>query len=118
MSKMERYTVKYVAGERRGSMLIALSPTEPCSALIDAVKTRLPIRTTQHEHPDVKDLDATLHLEDPGGPMLYAGDPLSDVLPGAKETVVVVFQMSAREIILLTRTRALRALIAIALPKA
>jgi hypothetical protein len=86
--------------------------------LIDALKTRLPIRTTQHEHPDVKDLDVALHLEEPDGPMLYAGDPLSDVLPGAKETVVVVFQVSAREIILLTHARALRALVAIAPPKA
>jgi hypothetical protein len=116
MSNMERYTVKYVAGERRGSIIIALSPTEPCSALIEAVKTRLPIDTTQHEHLDVNDLDATLHLEDPDGPMLYAGDTLSDILPAAKETVVVVFKV--REVTLIARARAIRARIAIVFSKA
>jgi hypothetical protein len=74
-------------------MLVPLSPTEPCSALIEAVKSRLPRPRTQQEHVDVKDADATLHLEDPDGPMLYAADTLSDVLPGAKEPVVVVFQV-------------------------
>jgi hypothetical protein len=105
MSNMERYTVKYVAGERKGSLLIALSPTQPCSALVDAVKIRLPTFPTKQEHLDVRDLDATLHLEEPDGPMLYAADPLSDVLPGAKEIVVVVFQVS--EVILVTQSKAL-----------
>jgi hypothetical protein len=53
----------------------------------------------------VRDLDATLHLEELDGPMLFAVDRLSDVLPGAKEIVVVVFQVS--EVILLTQSKAL-----------
>jgi hypothetical protein len=59
----------------------------------------------------VSDLDATVHLEEPDGPMLYAADSLSDVLPGAKDTVVVVFQVS--EVILVTQSRPL----AIVLPE-
>ena len=64
-----RYTVKFVAGERRGSLLVLLPPTQPCSALVQAVK-------------------------EPDGPELYAADTLSDVLPGAKETAVVVLKVS------------------------
>jgi hypothetical protein len=108
MSNMERYTVEHVAGERRGSLLIALLPWQPCSALVDAVKTRLPLPTTQQEHLDLRNLDATLHLQKPDGPMLYAADPLSHVLPDAKETVVVVFQVSDN--VLIMQGRALRAL--------
>lgn len=88
MATKARYTVKFVAGERRGSLLVMLSPTQPCARLIDAVKKRIP---------DVNDIDATLHLEEPDGPELYPEDTLSDVLPGAKEIVVVVFQVSSTQ---------------------
>lgn len=74
MSSMARFTVKFVAGERRGSLLIPLSPTEPCSSLVDAVKSRLSSFKGQPELSSVKDVDATLHLEDEDGPMLYLAD--------------------------------------------
>ncbi|KAH5558945.1 peptidylprolyl isomerase [Parastagonospora nodorum] len=92
MSNMARYTVKFVAGERKGSFLVPLSPTQPCSSLIDAVKNRLFSLKGQEELAGIKDADATLHLEDADGPMLYPGDALQDVLPGAKEIVVIVFE--------------------------
>jgi hypothetical protein len=75
-------------------MLVLPLPTEPCSDLIKALECRLPSSKTHQEHVDVKDVDATLHLEDPNGPMLYLEDKLSDVLPDAKETVVLVFEVS------------------------
>jgi hypothetical protein len=89
MSGMARYTVKFVAGERQGSLLILLSPSQPCSALCDAVRMR-------RKDLSLDGIEATLHLEDADGPELYPGDALSDVLPGAKETVVVVFEVSTR----------------------
>tara|TARA_R110002003_G_scaffold48_14_gene4032 strand:+ start:18697 stop:19020 length:324 start_codon:yes stop_codon:yes gene_type:complete len=89
MSEKARYTVKFVAGERRGSLLVLLDPTQPCSALIDVARNRLTDIPTS-----LSDASATLHLEEPDGPMLYLADTLADVLPGAKETVVVVFQVS------------------------
>ncbi|EAT77244.1 peptidylprolyl isomerase [Parastagonospora nodorum] len=92
MSNMARYTVKFVAGERKGSFLVPLSPTQPCSSLIGAVKNRLFSLKGQEELAGIKDADATLHLEDADGPMLYPGDALQDVLPGAKEIVVIVFE--------------------------
>jgi hypothetical protein len=70
MTTMERYTVKFVAGERRGSLLIPLSPTEPCSSLIDSVKSRLSSIKNHPELSGIKDFDAILHLEDEDGPML------------------------------------------------
>jgi hypothetical protein len=94
MSGMARYTVKFVAGERRGSLLVVLSPTQPCSALIDAVITRLSSPKGPEGLAYLSQSDATLHLEEPDGPMLYLADILSDVLPDAKETVVVVFQVN------------------------
>ena len=90
MSNKARYTVKFAAGERRGSLLVLLSPTQPCSVLIDVVKTRVPGLNA-----DVNGCDATLHLEDVDGPELCPEDALFDVLPGAKETVVVVFKVSS-----------------------
>jgi hypothetical protein len=86
---MARYTVKFVAGERQGSLLVLLSPSQPCSALCDAVRKR-------RNDLNLDGVEATLHLEDADGPELYPADALSDVLPGAKETVVVVFQVSTR----------------------
>jgi hypothetical protein len=64
------------------------------SALIDAVKSRLSILKAQEDFSSIKEADATLHLEDADGPMLYAGDALQDVLPGARETVMVVFELT------------------------
>jgi hypothetical protein len=64
------------------------------SALIDAVKSRLSIQKAQEDFSSIKEADATLHLEDADGPMLYAGDALQDVLPGARETVMVVFELT------------------------
>jgi hypothetical protein len=80
MSDRSRYTVKFVSGERRSSLLVLLSPSQPCSALIDAVKKRVP---------EITGTDATLYLDEADGPQLYAEDTLADVLPGAKEPVVV-----------------------------
>lgn len=91
---MARYTVKFAAGERSGSFLIPLSPAQPCSALIDAVKSRLSSLKAQEDLSSIKEADATLHLEDADEPMLYAGDALQDVLPGAKKTVMVVFEVT------------------------
>ncbi|KAH5067630.1 peptidylprolyl isomerase [Parastagonospora nodorum] len=94
MSAMARYTVKFAAGERSGSFLIPLSPVQPCSAMIDAVKSRLSTLQAQEDFSSIKEADATLHLEDADGPVLYAGDALQDVLPGGKETVIVVFELT------------------------
>lgn len=88
-----RYTVKFVAGERRGSLLVLLPPSQPCSALVDAVRDRLVTAKTPVPHLDLSEVDASLHLEEPDGPELYAADTLSHVLPDARETVVVVFQV-------------------------
>jgi hypothetical protein len=93
MSNMARYTVEFVAGGRRGSLLIPLSPTEPCSSLIDSVKSRLSSIKNQPELSSIKDIDVTLQLGDEDDRMLYLADTLSDVLYGAKETVVVVFEI-------------------------
>jgi hypothetical protein len=89
MSGLARYTVKFVAAERQGSLLVLLSPSQPCSALCDAVRKR-------RNDLNLDGVEATLHLEDADGPELYPADSLSDILPGAKETVVVVFQVSTR----------------------
>jgi hypothetical protein len=91
---MARYTVKYAAGERRGSLLVLLPPTKPCPALIDAVKTRFSSDKTPPELNNLQHLDASLHLEESNGPMLYSEDRRSDVLSDATEIVVVVFQVS------------------------
>ncbi|KAF2824079.1 hypothetical protein CC86DRAFT_421855 [Ophiobolus disseminans] len=88
MSGKARYTVKFVAGEQRGSLLVLLSPSQLCSALVDAVKKRVPDLNAR-----VGNINATLHLEEPDGPELDLEDVLSDILPGAKETVVVIFQI-------------------------
>ncbi|KAH7087509.1 hypothetical protein FB567DRAFT_346883 [Paraphoma chrysanthemicola] len=83
-----RYTVKVIAGERSDKLLVLLDSTQPCSALVDTIRLRLKDTTL-----NLSEADATLHLEEPDGPMLYLADTLADVLPGAKETVVVVFQV-------------------------
>lgn len=89
MAGPARYTVKFVAGEHQGSLLVVLSPSQPCSALCDAVRKRRKDLT-------LDGVEATIHLEEAAGPELYAEDALSDVLPGAKEAVVVVFKVSTR----------------------
>jgi hypothetical protein len=67
---MARYTVKFVAGERRRSFLIPLSPTQSCSALIGAVRNRISTLKSQQELSIVKDADATLHVEEAERPIL------------------------------------------------
>jgi hypothetical protein len=96
MSDKSRYTVKFVTGERRGSLLVLLSPSQPCSALTDAVKKRVP---------EVTETVASLHLEEADGPQLYGEDTLSNVLPGAEETAVVVFEVSDVSDLRPSRTR-------------
>lgn len=98
-----RYTVKFVAGERRDSLLVLLATTLSCSALNDAARNRLVTAKTTIPHADLSEIDATLHLEEPDGPELYAAGTLFDVVPGATEIVVVVFEVSSLSTFALTQ---------------
>ena len=91
---MARYTVKVAAGGRTASLLIVLSPSQLCSALLDTVKNRLPTLTTKLALTNVDQLHITLHLDAEDGPMLDLEDLLSDVLPDPKETVYAVINVS------------------------
>ena len=94
---MARYTVKVAAGERRASLLVVLSPSQLCSALLSSVTSRLPSVATRLGLSDVKGAQITLHLNTDDGPMLDVEDLLSDVLPNADETVYAVIDVSRRE---------------------
>lgn len=69
-------------------LLVLLSSSQPCSALVDAVKKHIPELNSSNT-----DTDVSIHLGEADGAELYAEDALSDVLSGAKETVVVVFKL-------------------------
>ncbi|KAF2023014.1 hypothetical protein EK21DRAFT_95249 [Setomelanomma holmii] len=91
---MVRYTVKFVAGDRHGSLLVSLPSSQPCSALIDAAKTRIPGLKGYADLNNLGNAEATLHLEGPDGLMLYPADNLAEVLPGENETVAVISDAS------------------------
>jgi hypothetical protein len=91
---MARYTVNVVARGRRASLLVVLSPSQPCSALHDSVTSRMPILTSKLHLTDAKTPQVTLHLRAEDGPMLHLQDLLSDVLPDPEEAVYAVIDVS------------------------
>ncbi|KAI4653099.1 hypothetical protein J4E85_010971 [Alternaria conjuncta] len=82
---MARYTVKVVAGSRTVSLLVVLSPSQSCSALLDKVRSRLPDFSVPAHGTQI-----ILRLDTQFGPVLDLDDLLSDVLPNTDETVYAV----------------------------
>jgi hypothetical protein len=91
---MARYTVNVAAGDRRASLLVVLSPSQLCSALLNTVKSRLPPLSSKFGITDAKNARVTLHLNTEDGPMLDLEDLLSDCLPDPKEVVYAVIDVS------------------------
>lgn len=91
---MTRYVVKVAAGERTASLLVVLSSSQLCLALLDAVKARLPTVAAKLGLSNTANLRITLHLDDADGPILDLEDLLSDVLPNEKEVCFAVIDVS------------------------
>ncbi|KAF1351667.1 hypothetical protein EJ07DRAFT_168877 [Lizonia empirigonia] len=89
---MARYIVKVESGRQTASLLLVLSPSQLCSALLDTVKSRLPTVASQLELTTLSDLHITLHLNSERGPMLDIKDLLSDILPDAQGTIYAVVE--------------------------
>lgn len=86
--------VNVAAGSRRASLLVVLSPFQPCSTLAESVRSRLPTLTNKLGPIDASDLQITLHLNTEDGPMFDLENLLSDVLPDPKDTVYAVIEVS------------------------
>jgi hypothetical protein len=93
-TNMARYVVKVTADDRTASLLVILSPSQLCSALIDAVKARLASIASKLNLSVSDNLTITLHLENADGPILDPEDLLSDVLPDANEVCYAVIEVS------------------------
>jgi hypothetical protein len=93
-TNMARYVVIVTAGDRTASLLVILSPSQLCSALVDAVKARLASITSKLNLPISDNLTITLHLENTDGPILDPEDLLSDVLPDVNEVCCAVIEVS------------------------
>jgi hypothetical protein len=93
-ASMARYTVNVAAGDRRASLLVVLSPSQLCSALLNTVKSRLPPLSSKLGITDAKNARVTLHLNAEDRPMLNLEDLLSDCLPDPKEVVYAVIDVS------------------------
>ena len=91
---MARYTIKVASGGQTASLLVVLSPDQLCSALVDAIRKRLPTIASKLNLATTNNLHINLHLDKEDGPMLDAEDLLSNVLPGADETVFAVIEVS------------------------
>lgn len=89
---MARYIVKVASGGQIASLLLVLSPSQLCSALLDTVKSRLPTVASQLGLTTLSDLHITLHLNSERGPMLDIEDLLSDILPDAQGTIYAVVE--------------------------
>jgi hypothetical protein len=91
---MARYIVKVASGGRTASLLVVLSPDQLCSALLDAIQTRLPAIASKLGLAATNNPHITLHLETEDGPLIDTEDILSTVLPNAKEMVYAVIEVS------------------------
>lgn len=91
-ANMARYIVKVASGGQIASLLLVLSPSQLCSALLDTVKSRLPTVASQLGLTTLSDLHITLHLNSERGPMLDIEDLLSDILPDAQGTIYAVVE--------------------------
>lgn len=91
---MTRYVVKVAAGERTVSLLVVLSSSQLCSALLDAVKARLPTVASKLGLTDTDNLQITLHLNEIDGPILDFEDLLCDVIHYSDEVCFAVIQVS------------------------
>lgn len=91
---MARYVVKVASGGQTASLLVVLSPSQLCSALLDTIRTRLPTIASKLGLAITNDLDISLHLDSEDGPLLDTEDLLSDVLPSAKGTIYAVITVS------------------------
>ncbi|PZD25093.1 hypothetical protein A1F97_07973 [Pyrenophora tritici-repentis] len=84
---MESYTVRVIAEGRSQRLLVVLSPSQLCSALVDSVRSQLPTLTTSLQLSDTKDYQISLHFTAEDGPRLNMEDLLSDTLPDPREVV-------------------------------
>jgi hypothetical protein len=91
---MARYVVIVTAGDRTASLLVILSPSQLCSALVDAVKARLAPIASKLNLSISDNSTITLHLGNSDGPILDPEDLLSDVLPDANEVCYAVIEVS------------------------
>ena len=91
---MARYVVKVASGGQTASLLVVLSPSQLCSALMDTIRTRLPAVASKLGLATTNGLHINLHLDSEDGPMLDTKNLLSDVLPDAKVTVYAVIDVS------------------------
>jgi hypothetical protein len=91
---MARYIVTVVAGGQTASLLVVLSPSQLCSALVDTIKSRLPTVASRLGLATANGIHITLHLDSEHGLMTDTEDLLSDVLPGVKGTVYAVVDVS------------------------
>ena len=97
---MARYVVNITAGGRATSLLVVLSPSQPCLALVDAVKARLASVASKLDFPASDSFAITLHLDNVDVPILDPEDLISDVLPDTKEACYAVIEVSQRIAIL------------------
>jgi hypothetical protein len=93
-TNMARYVVKVTADDRATSLLVVLSPSQLCLALVDAVKARLASIASKLNLSISDNLTITLHLENVDGPILDPEDLLSDVLPNVNEVCYAVIEVS------------------------
>ena len=91
---MARYIVKVASGGQTANLLVVLSPNQLCSALLSAIRTRLPTVASKLGLAATNNHHITLHLDTEDGPLIDTEDILSTVLPGAKETVYAVIEVS------------------------
>ncbi|KAA8625902.1 hypothetical protein PtrSN002B_006033 [Pyrenophora tritici-repentis] len=94
---MESYTVRVIAEGRSQRLLVVLSPSQLCSALVDSVRSQLPTLTTSLQLSDTKDYQISLHFTAEDGPRLNMEDLLSDTLPDPREVVYAVVDGIAPE---------------------
>jgi hypothetical protein len=93
-TSMTRYIVEVIAGDRTASLVVVLSSSQPCSALIDAVKARLASIASKLNLSVSDNLTITLHLEEHDGPILDPGDLLHEVLPYTNEICCAVIEVN------------------------
>ena len=91
---MARYIVKIASNGQTASLLVVLSPSQLCSALLDTIQTRLPTVASKLGLGTTEGLHISLHLDSEDGPLIDTKNLLSDVLPNATETVFAVIAVS------------------------
>jgi hypothetical protein len=99
---MARYTVNVVAaGGRKASLLVVLSPSQLCSAMLHTVKSRLPPLSSKFGLADAKSAHITMHINAEDGPILDIEDLLSDCLLDPKEIVYAVIDVVRPSILII-----------------